>query len=170
MAVENSVVTDLDFVVDVEQLLYVSKEVLHVVSMTDVADYSGVETLCQKLKSADSKGITRLETVVLLLKQHFVQSATLNAVKVEVPQKNRATNFVIVNLEVLVYDFSSFNFGKVIFLTGFLVVIALSEDYGHLLSFQEDFLSFKVPLDEAKDKFFLKSCVLLKIYFGGAFH
>lgn len=170
MTIKNGVVTDLDLVVNVEQLLDVREVVFHVFSVADVADDARVETFCQKLKSSDSEGVARLQTVVFLLKQHFVQPTTLHTVEVQVPHQNRPSDFVIVDFEVLFHYFGALNFCEVAFLACLLVGIALTKDNGHFLSFKQNFFSFEISFDETKNQFFLESGVLLQIDFGCAFH
>ena len=68
MAVEHRVVSYLNFVIEIDELLHVLELVLHVISLTDIADDTSVESLNQELKSANSKGISWLQIMVLSVK------------------------------------------------------------------------------------------------------
>jgi len=60
MAIEHCIVGYLYFIVDVEQLVHVLGVVLHVVSLTNVADDSHIIAFAKKLQRSDSKSVSRL--------------------------------------------------------------------------------------------------------------
>lgn len=72
MSVEYCVVSYLDLVVDVEQLLHILVVVLHVISLPYVAYNACIESFAQEFKRPDSECVARLQIVELVIKQPLV--------------------------------------------------------------------------------------------------
>lgn len=77
MAIKNSIIRNLHFVVEVEKLRNIHVIVLHIISLTNVTHDAGVETLCLEFKGANSKGVTWLQVVILVLKEHPIEATAL---------------------------------------------------------------------------------------------
>ena len=65
MAIEDTVVCDLNLIVDGEELLNVHVIVFHVISLSYIADYAEVISLTNEFKCSNSEGITWLEIMML---------------------------------------------------------------------------------------------------------
>ena len=72
--IKHGIVGDLNFVVEIDELLNVLVFVFHMVPLPNIADYSGVEALDQEFEASNSEGVTRLEIVVFLRLKHLVES------------------------------------------------------------------------------------------------
>jgi hypothetical protein len=77
VAVKDSVVGDLNLVVQVQELLDVREVVLHVVTLTDVSFHSFVITLDQEFQAANSERVSWLKVITFAIKQHPVEATTL---------------------------------------------------------------------------------------------
>jgi hypothetical protein len=82
MAVEDTIVSNLNLVVNIEELLNIHVIVFHVISLSNITDYTEVISFTNKFKSSDSKSISRLKIVMLRLKQHFVKTTRLFSIHV----------------------------------------------------------------------------------------
>ena len=65
MAIEDTVVCDLNLIVNSEELLNVHVIVFHVISLSDIADYAEVISFANEFKCSNSEGITWLEIMML---------------------------------------------------------------------------------------------------------
>jgi len=65
MAIEDTIICDLNLIINVEELLNVHVIVFHVISLSDIADYAEVISLTNEFKCSDSEGITWLEIMML---------------------------------------------------------------------------------------------------------
>ena len=72
MAVEDSIVSYLDFVVKVKELLDVHLIVFHVISLPNITYNPCIKPFSYKLKWTDSKGIPGLQIVIFCFEKHFV--------------------------------------------------------------------------------------------------
>jgi hypothetical protein len=67
VAVKDRVVGDLNLVIQVQELLDVLLVVLHVITLTDVGNYSCVVALYQKFKAANSERVSGLKVVIFAI-------------------------------------------------------------------------------------------------------
>ena len=105
--------------------------VLHVVPLSNITNNACVVPLRDELKRPNSKSITRLEVMLLLLKQHLVQPTRCLTVHVEVSHDNGARKFIIVNFKVLVTYLLAYDLYKISLLSCLLVLIRLAKDDRH---------------------------------------
>ena len=122
VSIEDSVVCDLGFVVDVQELLDIRIIVFHVVSLADIADDASVVPFNHKLESSYSECIARLQVMILLLLKHFVESAAILPLHIQVAKHDGSADFVIVNFKMVVTDLGSLDLNEVLLLAYFLIV------------------------------------------------
>lgn len=144
--------------------------ILHIVSLPDITYDPGVKSLAQEFKRTYSESVSRLQVVKFLLEKHFVKSTALVYIKVKVSKHYRSTNFIIVNLKMLVTNFVAIQLSKVSLLASFLVWITFSENNWHLLSVENDLCSLETAFNEVHDQFVFGSYILLEINFTNALH
>lgn len=65
MAIKDSIVSDLNLIIDVEKLLNIHVIIFHIISLSNITDYSKVISLTNELKSSDSERITWLKIMML---------------------------------------------------------------------------------------------------------
>ena len=101
MSIEHSIVSCRHFFID-DHVLNASIGVLHVGSLSDIANYTSVVAFHQEFESTDTESMTRSKAIAFLIKEAPVHSTRLPAIHVEVPQNQ---GVVVENdLEVVLYD------------------------------------------------------------------
>ena len=60
MAIKDSIVCNLNLVINIEKLLNIHVIVFHVVSLTNVTDYTEIVSLANEFKCSDSESIAWL--------------------------------------------------------------------------------------------------------------
>jgi len=68
MAIKNSIIGYLNFIIQVHKLLHISMRVFHMIPLPDVTNYSGIISFDYEFKQADSKSVTWLEIMVFAVK------------------------------------------------------------------------------------------------------
>jgi len=84
MTIKDCIVSHLDFVVEVYQLLDVLVFVFHVVALADVTNNPSIKPFHYKFKCANPECISWLQIVMLLGLQHFVKATGLLRVHVQI--------------------------------------------------------------------------------------
>ena len=74
MTIENSIVSYRNLIID-HHVLNTCVRVLHVRPLSNVTDYSCVVPFHQKFEGPDAEGMSRAQTVALLVKQSAIHTA-----------------------------------------------------------------------------------------------
>lgn len=125
MTIEDSEITDLDFIIKVQELGDHLIGVLLTVAVADVSNHSLIETLHCELQVSDSESCPWLQIPVLVLEESLINPTRLICTKVEVSEHDSPRNLVIVDFEVRTAYLFSLQLHVIL---RFLQTICLSED------------------------------------------
>lgn len=170
VAIKYCIVGYLYFVVQVDQLLDVLEFVFHVVSLSDVADDACVEALDHKLERTNTKGVSWLENMMLLWLQHFVKTARLLWIHVQVSKHETSFDFIVIDLKMMTANFFTLQLHEEFLLASFRVHCRLAKLDRHVVWIEED-LSLERTSDKLEHKHFLVGLIIcLDIDFCVALH
>ena len=170
VAIKYCIVGYLYFVVQVDQLLDVLEFVFHVVSLSDVADDACVEALDHKLERTNTKGVSWLENMMLLWLQHFVKTARLLWIHVQVSKHETSFDFIVIDLKMMTANFFTLQLHEDFLLASFRVHCRLAKLDRHVVWIKED-LSLERTSDKLEHKHFLVGLIIcLDIDFCVALH
>ena len=133
MAIKDTIVSDLNLVINVEKLLNIHVIVFHIISLSNITDYTKIISLANKFKRSNSEGITWLKIMMLWLLKHFIETTRSLMIHIQVSNYNRSLKLIIIYFKMLIINLFAWDLHKVPFLSSLLILLFRTKNDWHVI-------------------------------------